>query len=150
MRCKKAKRPFLLLEVMISFVLIVMCVLPLIYPHVALYKETASFRRWEESQKMHQLIFTAIQMKLHRNDLTWQQINSETKFALDKTFLEVLDPSLTLNEKGFYRFKIKRKKTNKNSTQGYYLFEVEITYPEKEKNAVFDLFVERNAKESKE
>lgn len=81
---KKRKRPFLLLEVIISFAIVVGCILPLIYPHVVMYKSKKQFE--ENIQKNHvvNLLYVDILEKLHRNEIAWQEIEQKKEFPFER------------------------------------------------------------------
>ena len=80
-RCKQRscyrevkKRYVSLLEVLIAFALIVLCVLPLIYPHVAMFKSQKAFIRKVELDHVVNLLYAKILEKLYMNSIPWQEL----------------------------------------------------------------------------
>lgn len=101
---KRSKRPFLLLEVLISFMLIVLCILPLLAPHVAIYKEQKQFINRIELNNRINLLYVDILEKMHKGEITLAEIINQSSFSYPVT------PSLN----AIYTFSLaKEKKRNK-------------------------------------
>lgn len=78
------KRPFLLLEVLISFVIVVACILPMIYPHVMMYKSKKQFVDSIHNDHIVNLLYVDILEKLQRNEIAWQDIENGKQLSLEK------------------------------------------------------------------
>lgn len=78
----KTKRPFLLLEVLIALALVALCAIPLIYPHVAIYLSQKEFVSKIELDHKVSLNYVNILEKLHRNEISLDDIRNETLFTL--------------------------------------------------------------------
>ena len=81
---KMRKRPFLLLEVLIAFAIVVGCILPLIYPHVMMYKSKKQFEDDIQKNHMANLLYVDILEKLHRNEIAWREIEEKKEFSFEK------------------------------------------------------------------
>lgn len=156
---KNHKRHYLLLEVMIAFAIVAMCVLPLIAPHVFILKEQKSFVQKVELDHLVNLIYADIIERLYRNDISWAEVTSEKFYPIDESLLNRVGWTSRLPYQGEYQFKIDRYKPKKQPAP-YTLFLLDLTIrfvppetakeaTEKEKTASqikyeYKVFVERN------
>jgi hypothetical protein len=76
-----------LLEVLIAFVLVAMCVLPLIYPHIAIYKAQKSMVDKAELDHVVNLLYAKILENLYLNVFSWHELEQAT-FQVDSAMLE--------------------------------------------------------------
>lgn len=104
MNRKRHKRPILLLEVLIAFALVVLCIFPLIAPHVFILKSQYAFNRHIEMDQAASKLYTHILEKIYRQEIPWQAIENKSTFTLDDK-----DDSPF---KGSYQFSIVRHKGN--------------------------------------
>lgn len=85
------KRPFLILEVMIAFVLIAFCALPLVHPHIVMVKgQKESINR----MKIHHaanLIYVSVLEKMHKGDITLADIQGKKIFDISTDDLKGID-----------------------------------------------------------
>jgi len=70
------KRHFLILEVLIAFSLIVLCILPLLHPHFYIYKTQKSFLNRTKLNHAVNLFYTNILEKMHTNEIKLQDVLS--------------------------------------------------------------------------
>lgn len=84
------KRHFLLLEVMIAFALIVMCILPLIYPHTFILTSQRKFIHKVDLDHQVNRIYADIVERLYRNGIPWNDIISGTEFEVNDLLLQRL------------------------------------------------------------
>lgn len=68
---RRKKRPFLLLEVMIAFAIVALCMLPLIVPNVWMITVGRSSIRDLEQERYVNLIYASIVEKLYENKIPW-------------------------------------------------------------------------------
>lgn len=96
---KIKRHPFALLEVMIAFSLTVLCVLPLIYPHVEMYRAKKRFLERVEQDHAVNLLYVELLEKLYQHEIPWETIQSKKISPVEK-----------LGYKGTYQFEeIKHK-----------------------------------------
>jgi len=130
----------LLLEVLIAFLLIAMCLLPLLYPHTFILTSQRRFIDEVELDHKVNLQYADIVKALYRNDISWEAIMSRVEFPIDTT----------LPYKGSYHFgKRRRQKPNKDdASYTLYLLPLEMTFVPKKGGTPlcfhYDLFVIRD------
>lgn len=145
----KSKRPFTLLEVLIAFLIIVLCVIPLISPHVTIYKDQLAFiERIELDHAVNELYGNIIE-QLHRQQIPWETLTSDAKVHIDKNSL-VTSGGMPLSYEGYYKFSITKKKPDKEEKPfTVYLFKLTFnlksTLKSKSKDItyVYDIFLPR-------
>lgn len=74
---KLVKRPFTLMEVMIAFVLILFCLVPLIYPNLAIYKEQLKSNQKIELDHAVTLLFGNLQELMHKRMIPYELITQK-------------------------------------------------------------------------
>lgn len=102
MYCKR--RPILLLEVLIAFAIIVLCIFPLIYPHAAMAKSQREFIKKIELDHVVTLLFAQIYQDLQTNKIEWSDIESKKIFEVSAQDLMKLNNGKSLPFKGVYSF----------------------------------------------
>ena len=80
-RC--TRRHSLLLEVLISFAIIALCILPLLYPHVYILKSQQEMIRTVELDHVVNLIYASTLEKLYLNQIPWDTIESKKEIPID-------------------------------------------------------------------
>jgi hypothetical protein len=151
------RRHFMLLEVMICFALVVLCFLPLIYPHVFMLKAQKQFQKRVELDHVTNLIYADIIEQLYRNEISWSNIVGNSSMPIDENFLRRIHYEGSFSYTGNYSFKVFLSKSNKAKTLTYYHLKLIITFlpqkftsitSEKQKDFAttfnYDIFVERN------
>lgn len=152
------KRPFLLLEVLISLALILVCIVPLVLRPLELFRSENRLL-WEmERERLVDWTFSEIKEKLLKNEIPWKKLPSEKNQSVTFSLPDVTAFLPKGKQKKFHRtFSLKMKK-EKEGLKGevYRMLEVSIfftpTLSKKEKPFVFSvmvrkLFLEENQKE---
>src|SRR5690349_12587266 len=98
------KRPVVLLEVLIAFALVVLCALPLIYPHVFILKSEKAFVASIELDHAVNLLFANCLEKLYQNQIAWHQIESGKETTIESSLLEESGFNGYLPFNGTYKF----------------------------------------------
>jgi len=133
---KELKRPILLLEVLIAFAIIVLCIFPLIYPHAAMAKSQREFVRKIELDHAVTLLFAQIYQDLYTNRIPWPDIENNKRFEIQSQDLQKYNDNKKLLFRGIYWFEIVKHKPNAKTPQetNAYLINLNFTfYPENEK-----------------
>lgn len=111
-----ARRPFLLLEVLIAFVFVVAAFFPLIYPHFYIFQQQRKFIEKIEIDNAVNDFYASIIEQLQQNQISWQAIEEGTVFPIDAGFWKS-----PVNNKipflGSYRFRMIKQK-NRGSITG--------------------------------
>ncbi len=113
MRAKR--RHVTLLEVLIAFFLVSFCLIPLLYPHVAILKEQYQFLRKIELDHAVNLNIGQIIEKLHKSEIPWYMIE-------EGKVMNIEEEQNHTAFKGVYRFdiiKAKPKKAELDAPKGY-------------------------------
>jgi hypothetical protein len=122
MRLKVNKRHFLLLEVLIAFILIVVCMLPLITPHTFILTEQKKFMQQLEVDHLVNLVYADIVERLYRNEIPWNSIINGSVFEIDDFILQRIRYDKKLPYKGTYQFgEIIHKPTDESPKKLYVL-----------------------------
>lgn len=98
------RRPILLLEVLIAFAIIVLCIFPLIYPHAAMARAQREFIKKIELDHVVTLLFAQIYQDLQTNKIEWSDIENKRQFELTPQDLQKLNQGKSLPFKGHYHF----------------------------------------------
>jgi len=124
------KRYMALLEVMIAFAIIVLCIIPLVYPHVAVVQSERKFLDRVELDHFVNLIFADILQKLYENKIAWGDIEGEKDIPIDE--MQLKDMGLkTFPFEGSYHFKLDKKKPAKPEDLALYLYDLIFTFKPK-------------------
>lgn len=108
-----SKRPLILLEVMIAFALVVLCVLPLIYPQVFILKSERQFLDTIDLDHTVNLLYGNRLQKLYLNEIPWEEIESEKRISISKEMMQESGITSELPFKGEYQFFIIKRKPPK-------------------------------------
>lgn len=125
------KRYIALLEVLIAFVLISLCVLPLIYPHAAMLKTEQEFIAEVELDHQVNLLYANRLQKLYLNEISWSDIESGKEFTIDKQLLQSIGYEKELPFIGSYRFTEIKHKPPKQPEDAVYLFNLTFIFTPK-------------------
>lgn len=120
------RRPILLLEVLIAFAIIVLCIFPLLYPHAAIARAQREFIKKIELDHAITLLFAQIYQDLLTNKIEWMDIESKKKFEVTPQDLQKLNQGKTLPFKGYYRFETVKHKPKSQTVQetNAYIYEL--------------------------
>lgn len=125
---KSRKRHQSLLEVLIAFVLITLCVIPLIYPHIAIYKDQIKFTHKLELDHAVNLMYGKIIEKLYLNTISWNELTHAT-FPVDEGFLTEIRYNKPFFYQGSYTFSEKPPTFKpKDPTSPYFLYLYKLTF----------------------
>ena len=146
------KSPFLLLEVLIAFTLVALCVLPFLYPHFYMIKSEKEFVKEVELDRVANLVFADIYEKLYKNEIPWDTIKDKSASPLNSVELQ------RLGMQGEYHFEEFREKNGKKEAQTYYWVKLMLSFsPRNSGNTArkllkyeYDLFIERQLKAGQE
>lgn len=125
------RRPVVLLEVLIAFALIALCILPLIYPHVFILRSEKKFISTVELDHVVNLLFADRLQKLYQNEISWQEIESGNPIPITPSMIEAAGYSGDLPFTGTYQFVKIRQKPKDPKDRSAYLFSLEFTFTAK-------------------
>lgn len=77
------KQHFMLLEILIALTLIILCMLPLIAPHVKYYEEQKKFSTTLATSRTINLLHADLIERLHRNEIAWNTIQEGISIPLN-------------------------------------------------------------------
>lgn len=130
------RRPILLLEVLIAFAIIVLCIFPLIYPHAAMAKAQREFIKKIELDHVVTLLFAQIYQDLLTNKIEWSDIESKRKFEITPQNLQKLNHDKSLPFTGYYRFEpvIHKPKSQTPQETTAYIYDLTFKFYPQPKN----------------
>lgn len=116
---KQHRRYFLLLEVMIAFALVVLCAIPLIYPHTYILRMQKEFIQEIELDHFVNQDFADLMVNLYKKQVSWNEISGQVSQSLNPPGIPVT---------GTRQFKEVKHKDKDSNTYVVYLFEVNYTF----------------------
>lgn len=123
------KRYQMLLEVLIAFALIVMCVLPLISTHVSMLKMQNQFIRKIELDHVVNLLYAKVLEKLYLNSYSFGDLTvNQTVFDVDASFLSEIGYDKPLQFKGSFNFFETKPKYKPKKAAPYTLYLFKLTF----------------------
>lgn len=146
-KSKLNKKHFTLLEVLIAFALIVLCVLPIISPHVAIYKAQRSFVKKIELDHVVNLLYANIYEDIQKNKIPWEKLEDKTIFPISSELLTNLNNKKPLPYVGTYQFEKQDSKPNPPGPLSVYVFKLlfKFQHPkEKPLEYEYKIFMVRN------
>lgn len=91
--------PFLLLEVMIAFLLMALCLVPLLQPHYAMLQSDLMVLEESKIERVVQKLYADFLIKLYRGEITWADIDHHDTpvriHSIDPIMLEGLPYNVT-------------------------------------------------------
>lgn len=127
----RSRRHILLLEVLIAFALVALCIFPLIAPHVFMLKAQHQFNRKIALDQTASLVYARILEKVYRNEIPWQAFEQKQAFPIEGELLTKLGLEPDFASKGTYQFSISRQKGNKEQPFSANVISVEIAFEPK-------------------
>lgn len=124
----------MLLEVMISFALVVLCALPLIYPHTFILRAQKEFIQEIELDHYVNIHYAELVESLYKNQVSWDVVSG-------KSTLPLKPPKLPYT--GTLRFEEKKQKQDSDNPS-YTVFLFEITYDFDKFKYVYHLMLVRD------
>lgn len=116
---RASKRYFLLLEVMIAFALIVLCALPLIYPHTFILRSQKEFIQEIQLDHYVNAHYAELVEALYKNQIPWDVISGQRTLPLNPSKLPF---------KGTLKFEELKSKPDDSPSYTVYLFEITYTF----------------------
>lgn len=121
---------FLLLEVLIAFMLVVMCAIPLVEPHTAILTEQKRWIRTVQLDHFVNLFYAKITEQLYLNQIDWDTIVSGREVLITQDQMKELIGT-PLPFQGKYFFKVKRFKPGGESLYRHYLLSLNFEFLKK-------------------
>lgn len=136
------RRHILLLEVLIAFAIIALCVLPLIYPHVFILRSEKKFNATVELDHTVNLLYASILQKLYQNEIAWSDMEKGTELPVDPSLLEAIGYKKELPFNGTYQFTEIKHRPRSAADITAYLFSLKFSFTPKSQ-----LFLEKISSE---
>lgn len=106
------KRQFLLLEVLIAFTIITLCMIPLMMPHFGMIKAQREFINKIKINHFANLSHVNILEKLHKNEILLSSIEAKQIFPIDEGLLKEI--------RGYHAtYQFTNEKHKKRNTNGF-------------------------------
>jgi hypothetical protein len=118
----------MLLEVLIAFVLIVLCALPLMYPHVYFLKSQKEFIRTIELDHLVSLMYGDVLQRLYLNDIPWSDIENKKEIPVDENLLQRIGYDKKFFFEGNFRFEIEKSKHTETRERWAFLLKLIFTF----------------------
>lgn len=116
------RRDLTLLEVLIAFSIVVLCIFPLLYPHVAIFRQQSSFIEKIEMDHAVNLLFGKVYEKLYMQEIPIQDILEHKTFPITNELLKEAGYTKKPTFTGTYQFTEKKKeKSNETKSETAYL-----------------------------
>lgn len=108
---KKSRRRYIsLLEVLIAFALIVMCIIPLISPHVNIHRAQVRFGDEVELDHVVSLLYGEMTRRMYRQEIPFQELLSPLEKFIDNALIVGAGYAKPLPFRGTYRFEVLHRK----------------------------------------
>jgi len=145
------RRHIALLEVLICFALIALCILPLIYPHVAILKSEKDFVNTIELDHAVNLLYANVLQKLYLREISWADIENGKEIPIDENLLHASGVKKFLPFTGSYKFVEIKHKPPKQPEDSVYLYSLVFTFSPTLKKALpyvykYQIVIERKQK----
>lgn len=146
------KRPIILLEVLIAFALVSLCALPLIYPHMAIFKAEKRFVDTIELDHLVNLLFANRLEKLYLHEIPWADIEGGKEILIEKQMIQDVGYKKELPFMGTYQFIYKIHKPLNTPEDAVYLYKLVFQFIPKGKQTdvkpikyeyTYDIMIER-------
>lgn len=124
----RRKRPFLLLEVLIAFALVIFCAIPLIAPHVDMFRAQRSWLDKEELDHAVNLLYVDLLEKLYTNKIDWITLRGEPEVIITPEMLKEAGYTKPLYFTGKYKFTLDRFKPKKEDQFNLYLYDLTFSF----------------------
>jgi len=125
------RRPFLMLEVLIAFALIVLCALPLIYPHIGMIKAQKELINKSSLNHFVNLQYVTILEKLHRNEIPLNDIENGKIFSIDQENLKEIPGYKVQGYTATFQFIKQRHKARNDQGFTVYLATLQLKFTPK-------------------
>jgi len=108
------KRFVTLIEVLISFAIITMCILPLLYPHVFILKQQNEFTHKIELDHQVNLLYGEILSRLYTNEISWTDLLDSREVEINEELITQAGITGVVIYEGKYQFQVERKKNSED------------------------------------
>ncbi len=114
------KRQFLLLEILIGFTLVTVCIVPLVKSSIVLYRSELKRLESIEQERLADWTFTEVKEKLLKNEIPWEQLPDLNKtthpFPLPDRTIQIPGSKIKTIHRNF-TLRGKGKKMGKNNEE---------------------------------
>lgn len=122
-----ARRPFLLLEVLIAFTFVVAAFFPLVYPHFYIYQQQRRFVDKIEIDMAVNNAYGVILEQLHQNKISWQSIEEGQIYPIDDQFWLQAGSLKKIPYGGYYQLKVNKSKQNERYGLSWVILTLNVT-----------------------
>lgn len=127
-RVVSQKRPFLLLEVLIAIFLVSLCIIPLLSPYAAIFRNQQQLIDKIALDHSVHLLYADVIERLHNNAIPWQALNNGQPFPIETETLHQLSQR-PLPWRGEYRFgKPELKPKEPKDNEPFILYLADLTF----------------------
>lgn len=123
----------LLLEVMIAIALVTLCLLPLITPHLAMFKEQSKFNTAMQLDHVVHLLYVDMLEQMYLGKISWKQVQEKRPVPIDDNTWSRIGQTSKFPFEGHYLFGEIKHKEGKDTEWGVYL--LTLTFVLSPKNA---------------
>lgn len=116
------RRHSLLLEVLISFAIVALCILPLLYPHVYILQSQKKMIQTVELDHIVNLVYGNTLEKLYLNEIPWDTIINQKETQIDDQMVTDCGFGCPTPYTGTFKFKEIKHKPKKIQDKALYLF----------------------------
>lgn len=123
---KCTRRYSLILEVLIAFAIIVLCILPLLYPHVGVLRAQQEMMTTVQLDHLVNLLYGKTVEKMYLNEIPWSTFHSDKPIPIDAEMIKAVGIKEEIPYKGSYRFvEVKHKpKKLEPGDKALYLYKI--------------------------
>ncbi len=122
------RRCFTLIEVLISFMIIVMCILPLLYPHSFILREQSSFLQKIDQDHTVNLLYGKILERLYTKEISFGELTRGQEFGITDDFIRSVGGTPDSRLKGKYFFTVEKSKSNEEKTETAFLIRLTFVF----------------------
>ncbi|MEC7839797.1 MAG: type II secretion system protein [Chlamydiota bacterium] len=108
------KRCVTLIEVLIAFTIITMCLFPLLYPHVFIIKQQSEFTQKIELDHQVNLLYGEFLSRLYTNEIPWSDLFDSRDIEINDELKVSAGIAEKVPYKGTYHFAVERKKESED------------------------------------
>lgn len=115
----------LLLEIVLAFALVALCILPMVTPHIGLLRSQQKMLAFIQLDHSVNLLYGELLERLYTHEITWEQLLNEKHYAIDYSHLQKLGYQ-GADPKGFYFFK--KEKQKPVNAEGISLYQIKVIF----------------------
>lgn len=129
-RC--SRRNSLLLEVLISFAIVALCILPLLYPNIFILQSQKKMIQTVELDHIVNLVYADTLEKLYLNEIPWDTIKDSKKIPIDADAIKNCGFGCPSPYTGSLKFVEMKHKPKKPVDAALYLFKIVFEFTRKD------------------